>query len=106
MSIQESETRCPHCGQRLPPTDVLVVGGRERQQIVNLLVEHPRGLTRNELIDEIYGGGDKICNPNTISVMVNVANTLLIDQGWIIRPAHKSRDHRYVLERLETVATA
>lgn len=103
MSLQETEHRCSHCGQRLPPSDRLVVGGRERQRIVDLLAEHPYGLTRNELIDSLYQDVDDTKNPNTVSVMINKANGTLATLGWVIRPALATRGHRYVLERLERV---
>jgi hypothetical protein len=90
---------CTACGQRLPPPARLEVGGYERQAIVDLLARLPQGLTRKELIAELYGE-DGCKNRNVISVLVTNANRELREQGWVITDA-RQHPHRYTLQRLE-----
>jgi hypothetical protein len=73
-----------------------------RQRIVDLIANRPDGITRGELLDLVYaddpGGGPD--NPNTISVLIALANKQLADQGWHIEPAWLGRGARYRLVRI------
>lgn len=103
---QQAEV-CSSCGQRLPPANRLWVGGYLRQKIVDHLMQRPYGMTRAELVDVLYEGHDPgEVSPNSVSVMIHVANTKLLDLGWKIMPASAARNHRYMLEKLETHAAA
>ena len=91
---------CPHCKRPYPPR--LIVRGPVRQAIVNLIANRPDGITRGELIDIIYAadpnGGPS--TPNTISVLVHLANQQLAQQGYRIEPAWRGRGARYRLARI------
>jgi hypothetical protein len=88
---------CPTCRRPFPPP--LVVHGPVRQAIVDLIANRPDGVTRAEIIDVVYaddidGGPD---NPNTISVLIKLANAELATQGYRIEPAWRGRGARYRL---------
>jgi hypothetical protein len=91
---------CPTCHRPLAPE--LAVNGPVRQRIVDVVANRPDGITRGELIDIIYSadpnGGPS--TPNTISVLVHLANQQLAQQGYRIAAAWRGRGSRYRLVRL------
>jgi hypothetical protein len=91
---------CPTCHRPLAPG--LAVNGPVRQRIVDIVANRPDGITRGELIDIIYAadpnGGPS--TPNTISVLVHLANQQLAQQGYRIAAAWRGRGARYGLTRL------
>ena len=91
---------CPACHRPFPPR--LAVHGPVRQRIVDLIANRPDGITRSEIIATVYaddpnGGPD---NPNTICVLIKLANEELAEQGWHIAPAWLGRGARYRLVRI------
>jgi hypothetical protein len=91
---------CPTCQRPLAPQ--LVVRGPVRQRIVDTVANRPDGITRGELIDIVYaddidGGPD---TPNTVSVLIHLANQQLSRQGYRIESAWRGRGGRYRLVRI------
>jgi hypothetical protein len=91
---------CPTCHRPLAPE--LAVNGPVRQRLVDIIANRPDGITRAELIDVIYAeainGGPN--TPNTISVLIHLANQQLAEQGYRITAAWRGRGGRYRLVRL------
>ena len=91
---------CPKCHRPFPPA--LVVHGPVRQRIVDIVANRPDGITRGELIDIIYcadpNGGP--ATPNTISVLIHLANQQLLEQGYRIESAWRGRGGRHRLMRI------
>jgi|SRR6516165_10468089 hypothetical protein len=91
---------CPTCLRPLAPK--LAVNGPVRQRIVDIVANRPDGITRGELIDIIYSadpnGGP--ATPNTISVLIHLANQQLLEQGYRIEAAWRGRGGRYRLMRV------
>jgi hypothetical protein len=91
---------CPTCHRPLAPE--LAVNGPVRQRIVDVVANRPDGITRGELIAVVYAddvnGGPS--TPNTISVLVHLANQQLAKQGYRIEAAWRGRGARYRLARL------
>jgi hypothetical protein len=77
----------------------LAVNGPVRQRIVDAAANQPDGITRGELIDVVYGndidGGPG--TPNTVSVLIHLANRQLSRQGYRIESAWRGRGGRYRL---------
>ena len=76
---------CPACGRPFSPE--LTVHGPVRRRIVDILGNHPEGLTRGQLFDLTYaedpnGGPD---NNLGIRVIVSFINKELVPQGWKIQ---------------------
>jgi hypothetical protein len=73
-----------------------------RQRIVDSIANRPDGITRNEILDLVYGGDPNggPDNPNTISVLIKHANAELAVQGFRILPAWRGRGARYRLVRI------
>jgi hypothetical protein len=91
---------CPSCRRPLAPK--LVVTGPVRQRIVDIVANRPDGITRGELIDAVYagdvdGGPD---TPNTVSVLIHLANQQLSRQGYRIESAWRGPGGRYRLVRI------
>jgi hypothetical protein len=91
---------CPTCHRPLAPR--LVVRGPVRQRIVDIVANRPDGITRGELIDVVYAGdvngGPE--TPNTISVLIHLANQQLVEQGYRIEAAWRGRGGRYRLVKV------
>jgi|SRR6516164_4764242 len=91
---------CPSCRRPLAP--MLAVNGPVRQRIVDTIANRPDGITRGELIDVVYGndidGGPD--TPNTVSVLIHLANQQLSRQGYRIESAWRGRGGRYRLVRI------
>jgi hypothetical protein len=91
---------CPTCHRPLAPE--LAVNGPVRQRLVDIVANRPDGITRAELIDIIYAadpnGGPE--TPNTISVLVHLANHQLTKQGYRIEAAWRGRGGRYRLVKV------
>jgi hypothetical protein len=88
---------CPHCKRPFPPR--LIVRGPVRQRIVELVADRPDGITRAELLNVIYAGdpngGPE--TPNTVSVLIHLANQQLAEQAYRIAAAWRGRGGRYRL---------
>lgn len=61
---------------------------KKRQTIVDLIGRNPAGLTRNELAAAIDSP------TNSVSVMINLINKELAEQGWKISSADLRRRQR------------
>jgi hypothetical protein len=80
-----------------------VVSGRIRQRIVDLVAARGRfGITRSEVLSLAYAadpdGGPS--SPNTVSVLIGLANKELAPQGFRIAPAWPGHGGRYRLEKV------
>jgi hypothetical protein len=80
----------------------LIVCGKIRQRIVDVIANRPDGITRSEVLALVYAddpnGGPT--NPNTVSVLIQRANAELAGQGFRITPAWPGHGGRYRLERI------
>ena len=77
--------------------------GPVRQRIVDVIANRPDGITRAELLDVVYsgdvdGGPD---NPNTISVLIKLANAELLPQGYRIESTWRGPGARYRMVRTD-----
>jgi hypothetical protein len=73
-----------------------------RQRIVDVIADRPAGISRAEVIDVVYAddvdGGPT--TPNTVSVLIHLANEQLAKQNYRIEAAWRGRGGRYRLVRL------
>ncbi len=72
---------CPTCQQPLPPK--LQVGGKRRQALLDYVLKHPHGVTRDQIMDHVWaddpnGGPDA---RTIISVMIRQINAKLRELG-------------------------
>jgi hypothetical protein len=85
----------------------LAVTGPVRRRLVEVIANHPDGITRGELMNLVYaedvnGGPD--C-AGTISVLVYFANKQLESQGWRIM-SERGPGAKYHLERIHAGSNA
>lgn len=94
-----TDTSCPHCLRPYPPK--FSVSGTTRRRVVDIVCQHPEGITANDVASIVYAGNSHYPVSRSIAVLIHHANKQLAQQGYTIRPTWFGRGARYHLVSIE-----